>query len=140
MFLIIFLVSFCLLNSVILEVGVYSPNKSIESMNDKEIIINKSPNDNEDYFKHDSRTIYENKKYDIEYHISTDEIEKSSESGSWLLNKGKVEFYPWTKMTNLYTYNEKNYYKYGNSQYVPSYEDSIYLSSKNRSHIENFSP
>ena len=117
----IFLVSFCLLNSV-----------TLESMNDKSI-INKSQNDNEDYFKHDSRTIYENKKYDIEYHISSDEIENSSANGSWLLNKGKVEFYPWAKMTNLYTYNEKNYYKYGNTQYVPTYEDSIYLSSKNRS-------
>lgn len=116
----IFLVSFCLLNSV-----------TLESMNDKSI-INKSQNDNEDYFKHDSRTIYENKKYDIEYHISSDEIENSSENGSWLLNKGKVEFYPWAKMTNLYTYNEKNYYKYGNTQYVPTYEDSIYLSVKNR--------
>ena len=83
-FLIIFLVSFCLLNSV-------TPK---ESMNDKQSIINKSQNDNEDYFKHDSRTIYDNKKYEIEYHISTDEIENSSANGSWLLNKGKVEFYP----------------------------------------------
>ena len=119
----IFLVSFCLLNSI----------KPIESMKDNQNIINKSQNDNEDYFKHDSRTIYDNKRYDIEYHISADEIDDSSANGSWLLNKGKVEFYPWSKMTNLYTYNEKNYYKYGNSQYVPTYEDSIYLSSTNRS-------
>ena len=119
----IFLVSFCLLNSI----------KPIESMKDNQNIINKSQNDNEDYFKHDSRTIYDNKRYDIEYHISADEIDDSSANGSWLLNKGKVEFYPWSKMTNLYTYNEKNYYKYGNTQYVPTYEDSIYLSSKNRS-------
>ena len=117
-FLMFFLVSFCLLNSI-----------TLENMNDKRSIINKSQNDNEDYFNHDSRTIYDDKKYDIEYHISTDEIENSSLNGSWLLNKGKLEFYPWTKMTNLYTYNEKNYYKYGNTQYVPSYEDSIYLST-----------
>jgi hypothetical protein len=122
-FLMIFLVSFCLLNSATLD---------IENMNEKQSIINKSQNDNEDYFNHDSRTIYDNKKYDIEYHIPTDEIENSSASGSWLLNKGRVEFYPWAKMTNLYTYNEKNYYKYGTAQYVPTYEDSIYLSSKNR--------
>lgn len=119
----IFLVSFCLLNSI----------KPIESMKDNQNIINKSQNENEDYFKHDSRTIYDNKRYDIEYHISADEIDDSSANGSWLLNKGKVEFYPWSKMTNLYTYNEKNYYKYGNTQYVPTYEDSIYLSSTNRS-------
>ena len=106
---------------------------TLESMVDKQSIINKSQNDNEDYFKHDSRTIYDNKKYDIEYHISTDEIENSSANGSWLLNNGKVEFYPWAKMTNLYTYKEKNYYKYGNTNYVPTYEDSIYLSVKSSS-------
>ena len=98
-----------------------------ESM-ENNFIINKSKNDNEDYLKHDSRTVYDNKKYDIEYHVPLTDIENSSLNGSWLLNKGKVEFYPWTKMTNLYTYNEKNFYKYGSAQYVPSYEDSIYLS------------
>ena len=77
-----------------------------------------------------SRTIYDNKKYDIEYHVPLSDIENSSQNGSWLLNKGRVEFYPWTKMTNLYTYNEKNFYKYGSTQYVPSYEDSIHLSYK----------
>ena len=96
----------------------------VEDMN---LIINKSKNDNEDYFNHDSRTLYDDKKYDIEYHIPSSELEGSS-NGSWLLNKGKVEYYPWSKMTNEYTYNTKNFYKYGNSTYVPSYEDSIYLS------------
>ena len=42
-FLMFFLVSFCLLNSI-----------TLENMNDKRSIINKSQNDNEDYFNHDS--------------------------------------------------------------------------------------
>ena len=106
--------------------------KCNESMNS---VINKSPNKNEDYFNHDSRTLYDDKKFNIEYHIPSSELEGSTD-GSWLLNKGKVEFYPWTKMTNLYTYNDKNHYKYGYSTYVPSYEDYVYLgeASKTLSH------
>ena len=82
---------------------------------------------NSAYFNHDSRTEYDYKKYEIEYH---EEIDTTQNEGSWLLNNGKVEYYPWAKMINGFTYNDKNFYKYGNKQYVPSYEDSIYLSFK----------
>lgn len=80
------------------------------------------------YFERDSRTAYDNKAFDVEYHTPASEIEGTTESGSWLQHNGKITFYPWSKMTNTYTYNKKDYYKYGNASYVPSYEDSVYLS------------
>jgi hypothetical protein len=82
---------------------------------------------NASYFNHDSRTEYDSKSYDVEYHT---QIEESNNEGSWLLHNGKVEYYPWAKVRNENTYNDKKFYKYGNIRYVPSYEDSIYLSYK----------
>jgi hypothetical protein len=82
------------------------------------------------------RTDYDYKKYDIEYH---DKLDGLVNEGSWLQHNGKIEFYPWTKMTSAHTYNDKNYYKYGNKIYVPSYEDSIYLSYKGGKSRRNFS-
>jgi hypothetical protein len=64
---------------------------------------------------------------DVEYHIPSEEINNSAPQGSWLQKKGKLKFYTWSDMFSA-PYNKKGLYKYGNRSYVPSYEDSIYLS------------
>lgn len=63
----------------------------------------------------------------VEYHIPSEEINNSAPQGSWLQMKGKLKFYTWSDMFSA-PYNKKGLYKYGNRSYVPSYEDSIYLS------------
>lgn len=59
----------------------------------------------------------------VEYHISSEEI---GPQGSWLQKKGELKFYTWADMFAT-PYNKKKS-KYGSRSYVPSYEDSIYLS------------
>lgn len=61
---------------------------------------------------------------DTPYHI---EPNLDPLSGTWLLNKGKLQYVPWNKMTKSYTYNDPGTFKYSATSYVPSYKDSIYL-------------
>jgi hypothetical protein len=62
---------------------------------------------------------------DVQYHDKAEDIEKNMTSGSWLLNKGKLEFMPSSKIASKFTYYDTGYYKYGGSTYIPSYLDSI---------------
>ena len=78
------------------------------------------------YMYEGMNTDYDFKKFDVEYHSNLD---IDTKEGSWLQHNGKIVFYPWTKIANEYSYSNKKK-KYGKGQYVPSYEDSIYLSFK----------
>jgi len=60
-----------------------------------------------------------------EYHESAEDIEAKTSSGTWLLNKGKLEFKPWSKIASKFTYYDTGSNKYGASTYIPSYIDSI---------------
>ena len=72
--------------------------------------------------------IFDSNNYSVQYHDSVDMIESRTSDGSWLLNNGKVEFVPWSKIPSFVTYNKPGSFEYGNASYVPSYKDSVYLS------------
>ena len=60
---------------------------------------------------------------DIEYHESAEAIESKNPPGSWIINKGKVEYVPWTKIPSTFTFSLKK-----KRYYVPSYIDSVFFS------------
>jgi hypothetical protein len=60
---------------------------------------------------------------DTPYHI---DYQLDPLSGTWLLNRGTLQYVPWTRIKDKYTYNDETY-KYGATSYVPSYTDSVYL-------------
>ena len=60
---------------------------------------------------------------DVQYHEPADVIEAKNPPGSWIINKGKVEYVPWTKIPSTFTYSFKK-----KRFYVPSYIDSVLFS------------
>jgi len=75
--------------------------------------------------------------FDVTYHESPEELEKSYGYGLGLdttfvfdpsLNKFISMKVPKNQTYPLY--NQPGYYKYGNQKYVPTYEDATYLSSR----------
>jgi hypothetical protein len=82
-----------------------------------------------------SNTKYQNdisKVMDIEYHESEDQLRKrvSDPIGStWIYDKeGKKVLYPSTNVQGSITYYTPGSYPFGTSNYVPNYEDSVFLS------------
>ncbi len=83
-------------------------------------------------------TTYDSNNYDIEYHDNEKDLEKEQgfgldiqeilvyDSDTKQLNKLSV---PSTQ--TLPIYNEPGHFKYGSTSYVPSYSDSILLSTRN---------
>lgn len=65
--------------------------------------------------------------YNVQYHDKDEDIETNSSSGSWVLKNGHVEFVSWSRMPSIVTYKKQGMYGKGN--YIPSYTDSVYLSS-----------
>jgi hypothetical protein len=52
-----------------------------------------------------------------------------AQTGTWVLNSsGKLELVPWSDISQNITYYTPGSYPFGPSNYVPNYEDSIYLS------------
>lgn len=83
-------------------------------------------------------TSYDSNNYDIEYHDNEKDLEK--EQGFGLDIQEIVVYDSDTKQLNklsvpstqtLPIYNEPGHFKYGSSSYVPSYSDSILLSTRN---------
>ena len=83
-------------------------------------------------------TIYDSNNYDIEYHDNEKDLEK--EQGFGLDIQEIVVYDSDTKQLNklsvpstqtLPIYNEPGHFKYGSTSYVPSYSDSILLSTRN---------
>jgi hypothetical protein len=73
-------------------------------------------------------TSYNTNNYDVQYH-DISPIDYSS-TGTWVKDPvtGKVIYVPWSETKGNITYYQPGTYPYGASTYVPSYEDSIYLS------------
>ena len=65
-----------------------------------------------------------------DYHISEEVLRTQTPTGTLVLSKGKFILLPWSDVSNnSTTYFPSGAYKYGSETYVPSYEDSIMLSS-----------
>lgn len=68
---------------------------------------------------------------DIQYHAPLDVIEAESQTGTLTLDKdGNLVTMPWSDVSTNIMYYEPGAYKYGSTTYVPSYEDSVFLSQK----------
>ena len=74
---------------------------------------------------------YDSNNYDIQYHDvnnSVDDKYKTGDSGTWVKNpSGKLEYIKWVEMPKYPTYYTPGAFPYGSSNYVPSYEDTVYL-------------
>lgn len=81
-----------------------------------------------------SGTAYNTNNYSVEYHDQVPQDDPTNESnGTWVKDPatGKAVYMPWTKTAGTITYYTPGAYPYGAATYVPSYEDSIYLSRRN---------
>jgi len=69
---------------------------------------------------------YDTNNYDVQYHsIYNNKLEST---GIWVKNdSGKLEYIEWTEVPKYSTYYQPNTLKYGPSNFVPSYEDTVYL-------------
>jgi hypothetical protein len=79
-----------------------------------------------------SETTYDMNNYDVLYHTDPESIEKSDMhsplNGTWVNQEGKAVFVPWKTEANYVTYYNGGAYPYGGTSYVPTYEESVYLS------------
>lgn len=75
---------------------------------------------------------YSSTALDIQYHDSEDVIKNSTSVGTLVLMNGKPSIVPWSDISTNITYYANGAYPYGASAYVPSYEDSIRLTSQPR--------
>ena len=79
-------------------------------------------------------TRYDRNNYDMEYHadptmVSDDVADTLAQTGTWVIDKsGKKVLIPWSDISNNIIYYTPGSYPFGPSNYVPNYEDSIYLS------------
>ena len=78
---------------------------------------------------------YRTDNYNVEYHDSADVWKNKtgnmdlSFGNVWVIDaSGNKVNIPYSSLSNFTTYNQPGTFKYGASSYVPSYEDSIYLS------------
>jgi len=81
------------------------------------------------------RTKYVPDNYNIQYHDSEQDIIKQNDLDLELVKpiyvkdaSGNVVELPWTSVKGNTTYNEPGTFRYESSNYVPNYEDSVYLS------------
>jgi hypothetical protein len=80
---------------------------------------------------------YDANNYNLEYHPPADVVAASDTvtgTGTWVLNEktGNVEYVKWTDVSNNTLYYKPGSYPYGAASYVPTYEDSVYLSIMGR--------
>lgn len=81
------------------------------------------------------RTNYKSDNYDVQYHDTEQDIIKQNDLDVGLVKpiyvkdqSGNVVELPWTSVKGNTTYNEPGTFRYESSNYVPNYEDSVYLS------------
>ena len=72
---------------------------------------------------------YDTNNYDIQYHDESNFNEYAGGTkGLWVKNaNGEIEYIEWTDISNYSTYFIPGSYPYNPSNYVPSYEDTVYL-------------
>lgn len=84
---------------------------------------------------------YDTNNYDIQYHSLNNNDDLLTPTGTWVKdNKGKLVYIKWTDVPQYTTYKKPGGFPYGPSNYVPSYEDAIYLkyhTNKNNVKYEN---
>ena len=81
------------------------------------------------------KTNYKPDNYNVQYHDSEQDIIKQNDLDLELVKpiyvkdaSGNVVELPWTSVKGNTTYNEPGTFRYESSNYVPNYEDSVYLS------------
>jgi hypothetical protein len=81
------------------------------------------------------KTNYKADNYDVQYHDSEQDIITQDDLDLELVKpiyvkdaSGNVVELPWTSVKGNTTYNEPGTFRYESSNYVPNYEDSVYLS------------
>jgi hypothetical protein len=81
------------------------------------------------------RTKYVADNYNVQYHDSEQDIIKQNDLDLELVKpiyvkdqSGNVVKLPWTSVKGNTIYNEPGAFRYSSSNYVPNYEDSVYLS------------
>ena len=90
---------------------------------------------NIDFSKQLSSTSYNSNNYDVEYHSDPTDINKFSDASTagpgkmWILdNCGNLVSVPYSDIKGSTLYNEPGSFRFGSSNYVPNYEESVYLS------------
>jgi len=74
---------------------------------------------------------YNKDNLNVEYHDNdfTNTSDSISSQGTWVRDKdGNMIYLPWSDISNNVTYYQPGTYPYGSTTFVPSYEDSVYLS------------
>jgi hypothetical protein len=83
-------------------------------------------------FNSRSPTTYDTNNYDVLYHTDPETLQKtdmhSPLNGTWVNQEGKAVFVPWKTESKDFTYYQGGAYPYGGTSYVPTYEESVYLS------------
>lgn len=81
------------------------------------------------------RTKYKTDNYNVQYHDTEQDIIKQNDLDVGLVKpiyvkdqSGNVVELPWTNVKGNTTYNEPGTFRYDSSNFVPNYEDSVYLS------------
>jgi hypothetical protein len=73
---------------------------------------------------------YDSDNYNVQYHtdpsLNTDSL--APENGTWVNQNGSIVFIDWKNQPSYVTYYTSGAYPYGASSYVPTYEESVYLS------------
>jgi len=74
---------------------------------------------------------YDTNNYNVEYHDDTNIINdkyKMGDSGTWVKNpNGKLEFIKWVEIPKYPIYYTPGSLPYGPLNYIPSYQDTVYL-------------
>ena len=83
-------------------------------------------------FNSRSPSTYDTNNYDVLYHTDPETLQKtdmhSPLNGTWVNQDGKAVFIPWKTESKDFTYYKGGAYPYGGTSYVPTYEESVYLS------------
>ena len=79
-----------------------------------------------------ANTTYDTNNYDVTYHEDVSNLmqtdNQSPSNGTWVNQNGKAVYIPWQVQPKYVTYYTSGAYPYGASTYVPTYEESVYLS------------
>jgi len=87
------------------------------------------------YKSNSARLNYDTNNYNLQYHDDPSKLNNSTadnlaQTGTWILDScGNKILVPWSDISNNITYYQPGSYPYGPSNYVPSYENSVYLST-----------
>ena len=95
--------------------------------NKKDIIMN------DDYAAELSSTKYDTNNYNVTYHSDAsngyDDESTAGNGKMWILDKsGNLISVPYSDVSGSTLYNEPGSFRFGSSNYVPNYEESVYLS------------